>query len=332
MTDSAQPVTAAESLDAGQLEGTFENLFSVGQPDTEEPKAPVEQEAPADPAELNLDDLEDEAPKPPDDDAAFEIVHNGQTLKLSRDEVIENARKGFDYTQKTMAVAETQRQFQAGLQRLAEVEQVQPLLAQDMAQLTALHSQLNSGRYSNQEMLKLAREDPFEHAARSEERNILTGQLQQLGQQYQQKEQAVKQYRGQLEAMQLQQEAAKLPDVVPAWKDPARLDADKVEIAKYLQSAGVDLAQAGRYLDSALAMKVVYQSMRYEQLLKARTDKSKLARPVPPVIRPGANAPSDQGKTTFAKVRQGIKQAGQRGDHRTQEEAMVSLLNRTFKK
>jgi len=330
MPDSAQPATAAESLDAGQLEGTLESLFS-GQPEAEEPKAPVEQEAPADPAELSPDDIPEEE-TPSDADAAYEeIVHNGQTHKLSREETKEYARKGFDYTQKTMAVAETQRHLQAGLQRLAEIEQVQPLLSQELAQVTALQSQLQSDRYSDQEMLKLAREDFVEHAQRNEERNILRNQLQQAAQQYEHKAGAVSQYRAQLMQFQLQQESARLPEVVPAWKDPAKLDSDKAEIGKYLQSLGVDMGQVGRYLDSAVAMKIVHQSRLYEQLLKSRSDKSKLQKTVPPVIRPGSNAPSDQGKTTFAKVRQGIRQAGQRGDHRSQEDAMVSLLNRTFK-
>ncbi len=91
------------------------------------------------------------------------------------------------------------------------------------------------------------------------------------------------------------------------------------------------MGQIGRYLDNALAMKIVHQSRLYENLLKARSDKSKLLKNAPPVIRPGANVPSDKGRTVFQKARTEIKKAGREGNSNRQENLMVSMLNSLYK-
>lgn len=333
MNDAVQPATATESLSEGGVESSLENLFGTQQ-EPPEKKAPEEAvESDADPSELDASDLpenEDEETQAPNADE-YEIVHNGQTHKLSRNELIEYGRKGFDYTQKTMAVADTQRQYSERLQALAQVEQVQPMLAQELAQVTALHQQLQNGRYSDQEMLRLAREDFIEHAQRNEERNILRNQLQQAAGQYQQKTQAVQQYVSQLSQFQLDQEAARLPELIPAWKSEDRMKADKADIAQYLQKAGADMRGIGKYLDNALAMKIVLQSMKYERLQQSKADKSKQVRTAPPVVKPGANVPSDKGRSVFQKARGEIRKAGQQGRHNDQEKMMESLLGRAFK-
>jgi hypothetical protein len=339
VTDTTQPVAAVESLSESGVESSLESLFGTAQPEPPEEKAPKQEAEASDTDQLEgeptEDDLEidddEQAAKAPDADGEYEIVHNGQTHKLSRDELIEYGRKGFDYTQKTQAVAETQRQYSERLQALAQIEQVQPLLVQELAQVTAIHQQLQAERYSDQEMLRLAREDFIEHAQRVAERDILRNHLQQAAGQYQQKTQAVQQYVSQLSEFQLQQEAQRLPEFIPEWKNPERMQAEKAEIAEYLHKSGADMRAVGKYLDNALAMKIVRNAMKYEKLQQSRAEKSKQVRAAPPVIRPGAAVPSDKGRSVFQKARVEIRKAGQQGRHADQTKMMESLLGRTFK-
>lgn len=334
MPDAVQPATATESLSESNLEGLLETQFTdpPNKPEKAAPEAPEASDAdPSDELTAADIDAEDDEPKEPGTDESFEIVHNGQAHKLSRTELIEYGRKGFDYTQKTMDVAETKRQYTDRLQALSQVEQVQPLLAQELAQVSALQGQLQSQRYSDQEMLRLSRDDFVEHATRSEERNFLQRQLHQAAGQYQQKAQAVQQYVGQLSQFQLQQEAARLPELIPAWRNPEKASADKTEIAKYLQSSGVDMSQVGRYLDNAVAMKMVLQSMKYERLQQAKADKSKQLRTAPPVIRPGANVPSDKSRTQFQRAQGAFRTAGKQGRTGDQEKLLEAMFNRTYK-
>ena len=338
-TTTAQAPVESTATEAS-VESSLESLFGVQQ----EPKRPQAPEAEAEEVsadqpdgELTEADLpedgDEEAPaKEAETDDTFEIVHNGTQVKLTRAELIANAQKGFDYDRKTQAVAETQKAYQQGLQRLQELEQVQPILAQEMAQVSALQMRLQDERYSDTEMLRLAQSgDILEYQQREAERNILRNQFQNVSGQFQQKLTAVQQYREQAAAIQLQQEAARLPEVIPQWKDPAKMNADKAEIARYLQNLGADMGQIGRYLDNALAMKIVLDASRYQRLGQLKADKSKQLRAAPPVIKPGAAAPSDQGKAQFAKARTEIRQAGKQGNTHRQEKLMEGLLTRTFK-
>lgn len=339
MVDTATPATGAESLSEAGAEGALESIF--GQPDKPAARAPaVKEEVEASDAatpddELDVTDLpedgdEEGVEKEANADEAFDIVHNGQTVKLSRAEMVANAQKGFDYERKTAAVAETQRQFGEGLRRLAEVEQVQPMLMNELAGVVAMQQQLQ--QYQQVDWERLATDDPLGFPAHQARFMKLSGQAQQAAQLLQQKFAVVQQHREQLSSTLLQQEHARLAEVVPAWKDHAKLETDKVAMGKYLEANGVPLAVAGRYLDSAVAMKVLRQSMLYEGLQKAKADKSKQLRGAPPVIRPGANVPSDKGRTQFVKARQAIRTAGTQGRHGDQERAMVSLLERTYGK
>ncbi len=336
-TQAQAPVESTPTTSA--LESTLESLFA-GQPEDVPPKAPeAAEEVSADPpdGELEADDLPevegDDAPKKEaGTDETFDIIHNGQQIKLTRAEVIANAQKGFDYDRKVQAATETHKAFQAGLQRLQELEQVQPLLAQEMGQVAALQMRLRDERFSDSEMLKLAQAgDLLEYQQRDAERTLLRNQYQNVAGQLQQKASAVQQYRAQLMESQLQQEAARLPEVIPAWKDPAKASADKADIAKYLQDLGVDMSSVGRYLDNAFSMKIARDAMLYQRLSRLKADKSKQLRAAPPVVKPGAMAPSDQGKAVFAKARTEIRAAGKQGNTNRQEKLMEGLLNRTFK-
>jgi len=338
MADATTPAAGVESLDEGSLEAALEQQFS-GKPQEERKPEQVADEAPDDPESgLNADDLANvDGDEPPEqnvkaDDYALDIVHNGAQVKLSKAETVKYAQIGLDADRKYAAAGEMQRTFQAGLQRIQELEQVQPLLAQELGQVSALQMRLQDDRYSDTALLQLAQSgDIIEYQTRAAERDLLRNQFQTTAAQFQQKSQAVQQYRSQLMDAQLQQEHARLPEVIPAWRDQGKMQQDKSDMANYLQHLGVDMGQVGRYLDNAVAMKVVRDAMNYQRLSKLKADKSKQLRAAPPVIRPGANAPSDQGKAAFTKVAQAIKRAGQQGNRRGQEDAMVSLLNKTFK-
>ena len=340
MSDTTQPEAAVGIPDAAAVESTLESLFG-GQQETPErkaqeaaPESSDEVQSESDALAQDLAQIEGEAEpdKTAPADDAFEIVHNGQTVKLSRAEILEKAQKGFDYDRKVQAATESYKALQGGLQRLQELEQAQPYLIQEMGQVAAVHSQLQSPRYSDAELLKLAQSgDLIEYQTRAAERDMLRNGLQQGLAQFQQKQQAVAQYREQLTRAQLEQENARLPEVIPAWRDNAKMEADKADMAKYLQSLGADMSQVGRYLDNALAMKITRDAMNYQRLSRMRADKSKQLRDAPPVVRPGRVAPSD-GKTAERNVSVAVRKASRSGDTHTAEKLVTSLLGRAFPK
>jgi hypothetical protein len=329
MTDTANPL-GAESLDESSAEAALTAAF------TDQPAAPKQQapeaeapevEAPEDNGdELTPEDIEDEPP-PKDDAAEFEIVVAGQTQRVSRQEVIELAQKGRDYTQKTMALAEQYKQAQATMQRVQEMEQLAPLVAQDLATVKAFESQL--ANYQNVDWVRLASEDPLEYPKhRAQYDRIMQGYQAAVGA-YQQRHGELNQRRQAVSQETLQREHQRLTtEFIPEWSNPQKYQAGSTELFQWLISRGAD-PQAVAGLTDALAVSLAHDAMLYRKLKEAK--KSKQLRSAPPVIKPGANVPSDNGRSRDQRVLQDIRKAGRQGNHSAQERAAIGLLNKTFK-
>jgi hypothetical protein len=318
-TDAAQRLMTL--FDREEQAGAPEQTVETTDAAPVQPQAAPEEQAPSD--ELTVEDLPDEpegaAPSQGDE---FEIVHNGQQHKLNREETIRLAQQGFDYTQKTQALADNARQMSERMQRLAEIEQVLPAVSSELATVKAFEAQL--GQFQNVDWVKLATDDPLEYPrVRAQYDQLLNG-YQAAYRQYQDKGAAVNQQMGRLKAEQLQQEAALLPQIMPAWKDPAKLEGARTEMFQYLQSLGLDVKQvASQYLDTAFAFKTLYESIQYQKLQKAKTDKVKQLRTAPPVVRPGASQPAtSSGVERERQAKDRLRKSGDLAD------AAAVLLNR----
>src|SRR6478609_1715945 len=226
MPEQTTPATGVEQA-APDVQTRMQNFltqFDTDQAEEVEQQSEPEQaqaaEQPQDPAteELTADDLESEV-TPPEQSAvdAFEIVHNGQQKKLSREETIRLAQQGFDYTQKTQALAETQKQVQERIRAVQEMEQVQPLLAQDLAQVTAIEAQLKP--YQNVDWVRLATDNPLEYPKWRAQYDTLVNGYQAAVGQFQQKRQFISQRQAALTAQTVQQEAIRLRERIPAFRD-----------------------------------------------------------------------------------------------------------------
>lgn len=285
------------------------------------PDAPAVEQAPTD--ELTADDLPEEqaeAPSPAGDE--FEIVHNGQPRKLNREETIRLAQQGFDYTQKTQALAEQSRAVSERLQRLEEVEKVADVLSADLAIVKAYETQIR--RFEGVDWVKLATDDPLDYPKVRAQYDTLLQGYQASATQYQQKQQAVATQLQRIKADMLQQEAALLPKVMPAWSDQTKFAAAQKEISDYIRANGIDpAAVSGRYLDTAFAMATAWKAAQYDKLQKAKSEKVKQLRTAPPVVKPGASQPATASKDEAErKQRDRLRRSG------SLEDAASLLLNR----
>ena len=334
MTDATNGPGQVESLTEAAVEDTLGNLF--GDPsDAPQKKAPEvpEQEAEADQQAdgLTPDDVPDEEgdTQAPVTDAEFEIVHNGQQHKLSRADTIKLAQQGFDYTQKTQALAERARTAEAVLERAAQIEQLIPHVAQDLAQVKAIEAQL--AQYNKVDWVALATNDPLEYPKYRAQYDQLVNVYQVATQNYQQKANAVIAERQNLTAYTLQQEAQALRERIPEWRDPAKYQQGAQELRGYLIQQGADPAEVDT-LSSSLAVSIARKAMLYDKLVSQKSAKSKQLREAAPVVRPGARPLSGQGQANFAKAQAAIRQAGRKGNHNAQEKLMEGLLGKAFPK
>lgn len=287
-----------QSEDQAQV-ATTEGGVQSDQPQTETEEQPQGQ---AD--EPSPDDLEVEEVQQPAIDA-FEIVHNGQQVKLSREETIKYAQQGFDATRKLQAAAEVNRQASSQLQRLSQLEQIHPQLLQERARVEALRSQL--AQYQNFNWVKLAQDDPMGYPPARAQYDVLVQAFHDAAGQYQQREGLFKQEVGRISQERLQAESARVPELIPEWKDESKRQASQQQMAKhYADAYGVPFEELNGRLTDALSLAVAYKAMKYDQLLRSKTDKAKQLRTAPPVTVPGAKTgtvKADQEKQLRTKLR-----------------------------
>lgn len=326
MAEQANPESGASQA-APSIEERMQNFLtqhdqeqSGAPPEPEKPTPAAEQpESPAD--ELTVADLPEDGTEvqaqPTVDE--FEIVHNGTQKRLSREETIKLAQQGFDYTQKTMALAEQGKAMQQQLQRVQQMEQMQQALAPELAQVQAVSAQLK--QYQNVDWVQLATDNPLEYPKYRAQYDTLVNAYQSTVSQYQQKAQAVQQQKAQVTAQIVSQQREKLLDKLPQWKDESKYRQGAQEVRDYLTKEGLDAATIEGLTD-AVSVTVAWKAAQYDKLLRAKTDKVKQLKPLPPVTKPGAS----QGATGSTDQRDKLKaRLGRTGE---MKDAAALLLDR----
>ena len=336
MAETTNPDSGVEQAAPTEtsIESSLQQAFGATPTEKKAPETPeVPQEsAPELTDEVTPDDIPDDVeatPQEPGTDA-FEIVHNGTQHKLTREDTIRYAQQGFDYTQKTQALAEKAKFVDASLQRVAELEQLAPYVAQDLAQVKAIEAQLS--QFQKVDWVALATNDPLEYPKWRAQYDQLMTAYQSASNQLQTKAVALQQGREQLTAQKLQQEFPKLIERIPQWKDPAKYEAGARELKSYLLSQGADASRVDSMSDS-LEAQIAWKAMQYDKLVQAKTEKVKQLRTAPAVVKPGAAAAQSQtGKQSFAKALQEVRAQGRKGNHRAQEDLATQMFERAFKK
>ena len=100
----------------------------------------------------------DEEGNSKESESLFEITHNGEKVKLSKEELLEHAQKGFDYTSKTQTLAEQRKALEEEKEReLAEIREQQETWNQKHQELQDLVTLKNQWDHY---ITQLERNDP----------------------------------------------------------------------------------------------------------------------------------------------------------------------------
>jgi hypothetical protein len=318
----------------GGVEPSLEDRVKSFLDNTEEQDAPEQtetteaqpeanaQEQPTDQAtdEVTADDLPaDEAP-PAVTVETLEVVHNGQKRVLTRDEATQLAQQGLDYTQKTQAVAEQARQLTTWLQRTREIEEFQEQLAPERASLSAIQAQLKQWEHVN--WVQLATDEPLEYPRYQAQYQQLVNAANAAERQLQGKAHVLQEAKKQVAQQIVQQEMPKLLERIPEWRDPDKYKAGVQRLTSYLASEGFAEHEIGSLVDSRMVVQAE-KARKYDELVKAKAEKSKLLRSAPPVVKP--NAPLSRDSARADKEREGRERLKRSGDPM---DAAALLLNR----
>lgn len=265
--------------------------------------APEKEAPPAEEATAEGDLAPDDLPAEEVDPNEFEITHNGKPVKLSKEEAKKQAQLGYDYTQKTQALAEDRKAFEANKVAIEAKAKITPQVIDAAANVRYFERALQ--QWQNHDWGKQAQEDPIGYIGTRAQFDQLKEGYQQSINQFNQASQAVQQVEQQISTADLQASLNKVMEAAPELRDPQKFTAETGRIRAYLTELGVSQQRQDRMTDPTEFL-IVRDAMRYRQALKAKAERQN---PATPSLRPGPAPVRQSAETQKAELAKQLHQA-----------------------
>lgn len=258
------------------------------------------------------DYTEEEATQELTDDLTVKVKVDGQEMEVTLAELRNGYSRTADYTRKATALAEQRKAFEA------EAEAIRAERAQYAQMLPILQQQIQQQNAAEPDWDTLYDEDPIE-AAKLERhwRRTKEEQTQRLvAIQVEQKrlaEEDAKQRTMHMQAV-VEAERARLPEVIPEWKDQATMMKEAQELREWATSNGLT-EQDINSLTQAAHIALVRKAMLYDKgarnMEKAKQPVKQKAR----VVRPGSgNTSAKPGSIDVKRASKRLAQTGRIAD------------------
>ena len=291
MTDVADPVDRFEALLASEDDGEGEAEFEApdeGQAEDEvETEAEADDEAEAEEEESDDDDEGDDDAEP-DGPPNIEIDFDGESQRLTAEEVKAGILRHTDYTRKTMALAEERKSFEAAAQ-----QQVQ-YIRQQLAELQKFQE-------AEPDWAKMRDEDPIGYIQEKAKWDEKQASRQALLQQTEAE-------RRQRYEQQIAQGRERLIAALPSWKDDAVRQKESAEITATLTSDyGFRQEELQGLADHRLVV-LSRDAMKWRQLQKSKPALAKKVADKPKVSKPGSATKVNPARTAATKARKAAQQ------------------------
>jgi hypothetical protein len=276
--------------------------------EAEEPTEEVESEeeavddAPDDQAEEE-EQSQDEVP------AILKLKVNGEEVEKPLDEVVALAQQGLDYTQKTQQVAEQRKELETYAEQIKAQEQafqqqvqLNNVLIEDVAKITALDQQLN--QYANVNWQQLSDSDFVEAQKLFFTYNQLQQERSTLVSQFEAKKQEVVQKQTQLMAEKIAKGKEILAKEIPNWSP---------ETNQALLSTGKDYGFSDAELNSIVDprhVKVLHDAMQWRKLQQKDSIVKKKVSSAKPVVKPGAKDTKAEANSNHRQLREQLRKTG----------------------
>jgi chromosome segregation ATPase len=293
MTDQAQAVDDVHSRMMGFL-GEEETLVEKEEPEEEEHVEQVEEseETKEETAEEEAEEIEE---------PTEEITHNGETKVLTKSELKELAQQGFDYTQKTQALAEQRRSYEAQQQAFNVQIAIKTQLSDQVAEIKSLDNQI--AQYKQVDWAQLAESDPQQYLKLNHAYRDLKETREAKTQEYQTQANQLTQAQAQSMEQIKQAEAKLLQQKVPELYGPKAAETTEA-LSRFLSQEGFSDHEIGNILDHRM-VSVAWKAAQYDKLKAAKPQVNKRVAEVPKVVKgkQPSNAKADEGKALRDKLR-----------------------------
>jgi hypothetical protein len=239
----------------------------------------------------------------------FKVKVDNEELEVTLEELQQGYSRTKDYTKKTQALAETRKAVEADKARIEEAKQLRDTYAQRLQVIEKLLSQ----DQGEENLADLRENDPIGYAIKIAERSEKEKQLQAVRAEKQHIAQQQESDRQQALQGHLQQEAVKLREMIPEFRDEAKAEIARKDIRTYAKSVGFSDEELSQVYDSR-AVKTLYNAMMYEKLMKGKTDAVKKVQSAPKVLKAGNGGQVNAENDATKKQMQRLKQTGKKSD------------------
>jgi len=254
------------------------STIAVEEPDEDEVEAEAEADDTAEVEAQADDEVEDEAEDDESSGPAEIVVEiDGQTTRLTSDEVKAGYLRASDYTRKTQELSAARSAFE-NAQRQAYEQFEQQLQALQMLQ------------EPEPDWKAIRAEDPLGYIdqkagwdEKQDAKNKLLGAHRHRLTAQQQQAQAARQ-------QQLQAQRGQLPELIPEWRDPAVMQKEAAELAAFLKADGFDAQDVDNISDAKL-VRLVRDAKKYREGQKSKAKPELVKKKIagkPKVVKPGS--------------------------------------------
>ena len=241
--------------------------------------------------------------------AILKLKVNGEEVEKPLDEVVALAQQGLDYTQKTQQVAEQRKELETYAEQIKAQEQafqqqvqLNNVLIEDVAKITALDQQLN--QYANVNWQQLSDSDFVEAQKLFFTYNQLQQERSTLVSQFEAKKQEVVQKQTQLMAEKIAKGKEVLAKEIPNWSP---------ETNQALLSTGRDYGFSDAELNSIVDprhVKVLHDAMQWRKLQQKDSIVKKKVSSAKPVVKPGAKDTKAEANSNHRQLRESLRKTG----------------------
>jgi len=268
----------------------------------------------------DLDGDYDEDEDEPEQADTFTVKINGENVEVSLDELQNGYSRQADYTKKSQTLAEERKAFQQDRDAvLLERTQYSQLLG-------ALQQQLQAFDEPAPDFDRMYEEDPIEASRLERQYRQRTEQRAQKMQAIAIEQQRVNDANAQEQTEQMRglitQEAARLPDVIPEWKDEKVASREREELKSYLLDSGVAEEELGA-LVRASHIAVLRKAMLFDKG-QSRVRKARKAGQSGKTVRSGSR--QQQVKPSARKTKAAYQRLKERGTAENAASLIESLL------
>jgi len=281
------------------------------QEEAEVPTDETSEDTDAEPTDDNPDDQAEEEEQSEEDEvpAILKLKVNGEEVEKPLEEVVALAQQGLDYTQKTQQVAEQRKELEAYAESIKAQEQafqeqmqLNNVLIEDVAKITALDQQLN--QYANVNWQQLSDSDFVEAQKLFFTYNQLQQERSNLVSQFEAKKQQVVQKQTQLMAEKIAKGKEVLAKEIPNWSP---------ETNQALLSTGKDYGFSDAELNSIVDprhVKVLHDAMQWRKLQQKDSIVKKKVSSAKPVVKPGAKDSKAEANSNHRQLRDSLRKTG----------------------